>query len=503
MQPRTIDFSRLFFVARGALQPLLYSWPLFLVFALLFYATTASAPMLGSVTWADAARFTTCLWATAFGGRCSGESGSYLQLMPLSLTFAVTYALYAILRRRVIHSWGEVALVSCVQAAITALIGMSMGVRGQWWIAIAGSAAIGALCALAAAREYLFYSYSWWRYACEISPIVFRIVKLLACLSVLVFLVACAAGAPRIASIHASYFAGSWGGLGLALLQILYLPTVVIWAMNWLLGAGFSIGTGTYFSIFGTTLNPLPAIPIFGALPHNDAWAALVLIPVIAVFIWRAHKDSQDLPLRDTVQATMVAAAKRAILVLLCVAIVAAVASWMARGSLGPERMAYVGSRAELTLVAVVVTFGIPYIVTSLLSVRRRMTVNVESNNEENSEAISETNNATSAEVSAETVAERKGETTDDTSAIMPTQSPGVAGELPDFAVMKNSENPAGSTEKSIIQDVKQPSSEKAKPEPPALSNNEEAARGPIILMPHSSADQSALSEEHKDADSV
>ncbi|CRH87736.1 Uncharacterised protein [Chlamydia trachomatis] len=492
MQSRTIDFSRLFFLARGALQPLLYSWLLFLVFALLFYATTASAPMLGNVTWADAARFTTCLWSTAFGGRCSGESEGYVQLMPLSLTFAVMYALYVILRRRVIHSWGEVALVACVQAGVTALIGAAMGVHGQWWISIAGSAAISGVCAVVAAREYLFYSYSWWEYACEISSIVLRILKLLAFLSILVFLVACAAGASRIASIHASYFAGLWGGIGLVLLQLLYLPTVVIWAMNWLLGAGFSIGTGTYFSIFGTTLNPLPAIPIFGALPQNNAWAVLALAPVVTVFIWRAYKDSQDIPLRDSLRATTIAAAARAMTVLVCVAILVAAASWLARGSLGPERMAYVGSRAELTLAAVVLTFGIPYVTTSIRSVRRRMMANSRLNGEKSKEKI------------AKAGTEVKNEMVADVCGIAPSQENGTAGCASDPSTQEKHKSSIETAEESVIQDANQPLSEKDKQEVSAQSHNkEEVVRGPIILAVHGGADQSAMSEEHKDADSV
>ncbi|MDD7686718.1 MAG: DUF6350 family protein [Actinomycetaceae bacterium] len=373
------DLSRVFFVLRGALQPVLYSWALTVLFALLFYVTTASAPTLGDVTWDSAAQLTTCLWVTTFGGRCSmGVLGAstpagagYVQLPPLLLTLVVLYALAVICRKRMVHSWGEVALVGAVQAGLVAMIGAAMRLQGPWWIAVVGVGALGALAALWAGREFIFEGKQWWERCESLLPRMKKLFVLLCACAAIGFLVAAVVGARKIVDIQASYMAGIWGGVGIFLVQVLYLPTVLMWVLSWLLGAGFSVGEGSYFSIFGTLAQPLPAIPLFGALPHNSAWAVLVLIPVIAAIVWRSWRDWRKTDIRSAsaVRGTVI----DSMIVALGVGGVIVALAWMSRGSLGPGRMAVVGTRAEFMVVALVVVVGIPYVVTALLTARAQM----------------------------------------------------------------------------------------------------------------------------------
>ena len=77
------------------------------------------------------------------------------------------------------------------------------------------------------------------------------------------------------------------GGVALTAGQIAVLPNVVIWAASWFIGPGFAIGVGSAVSPLGTTLGPIPAVPLFGALPTGDLAFGFVglLVPVLAGFL--------------------------------------------------------------------------------------------------------------------------------------------------------------------------------------------------------------------------
>jgi hypothetical protein len=91
-----------------------------------------------------------------------------------------------------------------------------------------------------------------------------------------------------IITLYEAVHAGVLGGISLTIGQIAFLPNLVIWAASWFVGPGFAIGTGSSVSPLGTTLGPIPAVPILGALPPAGAlgWGFLgLLVPVLAGFI--------------------------------------------------------------------------------------------------------------------------------------------------------------------------------------------------------------------------
>ena len=77
------------------------------------------------------------------------------------------------------------------------------------------------------------------------------------------------------------------GGAALTLGQLVFMPTFVIWVASWLIGPGFAIGVGSSVSPLGTSLGPIPAIPVFGALPTGEMPFGFVglLVPVVAAFL--------------------------------------------------------------------------------------------------------------------------------------------------------------------------------------------------------------------------
>ncbi|MES2094354.1 MAG: DUF6350 family protein [Actinomycetota bacterium] len=90
-----------------------------------------------------------------------------------------------------------------------------------------------------------------------------------------------------IVSLYEGVHAGVLGGIALTVGQLAVLPNLVIWGASWFVGPGFAVGTGSSVAPLGTTLGPIPAIPILGALPAPGVlgWGFLgLLVPVLAGF---------------------------------------------------------------------------------------------------------------------------------------------------------------------------------------------------------------------------
>jgi hypothetical protein len=98
--------------------------------------------------------------------------------------------------------------------------------------------------------------------------------------------VAAGFGWGRMAAIHSALDPGLWGGAALVVAQLLVVPDAVVWAASYLAGPGFAVGTATSVAPAATVLGPLPALPLFGALPvpgTNPVWLwGGLAVPVLA-----------------------------------------------------------------------------------------------------------------------------------------------------------------------------------------------------------------------------
>ncbi len=93
--------------------------------------------------------------------------------------------------------------------------------------------------------------------------------------SAVVLATAAALGEPRIGALEEGLRFDAGGVFVWSLLALAYLPNLLGWAAAWLLGAGFTVGTGSLVSLSTTELGMLPAVPVFGALPPvgvADPW---------------------------------------------------------------------------------------------------------------------------------------------------------------------------------------------------------------------------------------
>ena len=94
-----------------------------------------------------------------------------------------------------------------------------------------------------------------------------------------------ALGGGEASDVLAAYRTGVAGQAGVTLVCLAYAPNAAIWAVAYLVGPGFAIGTDSVVRVTEVTVGGLPALPIFAGLPAGPvggAGAALVGVPVIA-----------------------------------------------------------------------------------------------------------------------------------------------------------------------------------------------------------------------------
>ncbi|QAB17279.1 hypothetical protein Leucomu_04475 [Leucobacter muris] len=149
-------------------------------------------------------------------------------------------------------------------------------------------------------------------------------------------------GYPHVIALTQGLHLDPLGSTLVFLVQLALLPVALIWGAAWVTGAGFSVGAGSSATPFEALLGPLPALPLFGAIPQGWgglgalAPAALVLVGV-AVGVLFARRPQQR---RASWTAALVTPVLAAALVGLAVAALCGLAS----GSLGPGRLETVGA---------------------------------------------------------------------------------------------------------------------------------------------------------------
>lgn len=152
-------------------------------------------------------------------------------------------------------------------------------------------------------------------------------------------------GYGQVIALYESVQADVLGGIVLTVGQLALVPTVVLWSAAWLIGPGFAIGAGSAITPLGTSVGPLPAIPLLGALPAADASPGLIvlLVPVLAAFLAGiVVRPRLVAELREGERPEGWAVATAAVAALVA-GLLAAFLAWIAAGSAGPGRLAVVG----------------------------------------------------------------------------------------------------------------------------------------------------------------
>ena len=152
-------------------------------------------------------------------------------------------------------------------AVLVTITGSILGGSDQGVRALVGSAVLGVLAAyLGAARAVghrLADVLPGW--AKPVPGAVGWALLVMTVAGIAVLVTALVLGFDQVRTITTGLGAGA--GIGAIIVQLLYLPNLVLWGGSWALGAGFRFGEGSVISPRNTDLGLLPSIPVLGALP--------------------------------------------------------------------------------------------------------------------------------------------------------------------------------------------------------------------------------------------
>ncbi len=333
----------------------------------------------GDASWADVVRVAGALWLLAQHVPVALEPDGALGLTPLALAVAplIACALAGVRLARTLDPRAERIAAGATRAAAsptpwTALAAMALthgaigaavaaaasGPFGRpvlWqaaaWPALAGFAgglwgslaytAGGLRAGLGAALDRL----PWWiaRYLAG----AVRGLLALGSVALAVVLGAVVLGFGRVLDLYQVLGGGVLGAAMITVMQLAWLPNLVVWVAAALTGVPFAVGAGSEISLQSSTLGPLPAVPVLAALPDPGPmprYALLaLLVPVIAGTI-AAERLLVEPPLADD---GPLAGARGAAVdlfgLVLTSGLLAAGLAALATGAAGPGRLAVTG----------------------------------------------------------------------------------------------------------------------------------------------------------------
>ena len=148
----------------------------------------------------------------------------------------------------------------------------------------------------------------------------------------------------------------------IVLAQLLFIPNAIVWALSWLSGPGFYLGSDALHSPTSAPVGPIPAIPLFGATPASAPgnWVVLALIVfgvALGVYL-RLRKGSESL-LDDLYQGGIAA---------VVIAAVYLVTSLGSAVVLGNGRLAFLGPRMSLSALCLFAEVALGILLTVALS---------------------------------------------------------------------------------------------------------------------------------------
>lgn len=184
-----------------------------------------------------------------------------------------------------------------------------------------------------------------------------RILQLWLATATLLFAAAFVVDFDTAANVMSQLHTDAGDAVVLIALSVLVVPNAVAWSGSYLLGPGFTVGTGTLVTSNAVVLGPLPMFPMLAALPDDGqtpGWTAyLVAVPVLvgalgAAWAQRRHPTTRwdEGALRGCASGVFAGVAFGFL-------------TAIAGGAVGPGRMQDVGPFAFDALVHAITAFGI------------------------------------------------------------------------------------------------------------------------------------------------
>lgn len=334
-----------------------------------------SLSTLSSLAWLSAPvgsypgvlRIATQLWLAGHGGGFVAE-GTRWTLVPYGLTLLLGVLLaqvsVAVLRR--LGGPGDLptrarllrgTLLVVTYALVVGLTGLLAGSPVQGAKAFGGAlvVAVAAVCWARSRTTGTAGGLRWPRWSRQLARALGVGLSALVLVGTVALVTGLVVHRGRLVVLTEALGGGVAGGLGAVLAQVLYVPTFVVWATSYTVGAGFGLGDGSLVSPSDTHAGLLPGWPVSAALPAqgpgsliNLAWlAGAVVAGGLAAWVF-LHRTIWRRP--DTV---MVFGG----LVGLLLGLLATLLGLLTRGDLGVARLTDLGPRPlELLILSTLLT---------------------------------------------------------------------------------------------------------------------------------------------------
>lgn len=232
----------------------------------------------------------TQLWLAGHGGGFLAE-GTRWTLVPYGLTLLLGVLLAqvsaAVLRRlrdagdgAAATELARSALLALSYAVAVALTGMFVGGPGQAGRAFAGALLLASVAAWWARSRALGRGRGvrWPAWSIGLGRALMVGLSVLVVVGTAALVTGLVVHRGRLVLLTEGLGGGVLGGLGAVIAQAAYVPTFVVWAVSYTLGAGFGLGDGSLVSPSDTHVGLLPGWPVTAALPTPGPGSLLDLV---------------------------------------------------------------------------------------------------------------------------------------------------------------------------------------------------------------------------------
>lgn len=273
-------------------------------------------------------------------------------LIPV-LSGSVTYALIS----SAVYGWAS-PHPQPLQALNAALVPLGIVVAGLMWGGYREARSLSRMVGVDTAEQISQMSqYSRWAGSYAWAVVRAAVVAFVALIGLGAVLlgIGILAGWSQIVATYQELHAGAVGDTAVTLLQLGFLPNLVIYAIAWSTGAGFSVGAGTSVGLTSSDAGTLPMLPILGAVPESMGSFGLLglLVPLGAGAIagWWFLREGEDhldewvalkVPFRPL--SALISAVALGVMTGIMTSFGALWLGWISYGSLGIGRFTEVGA---------------------------------------------------------------------------------------------------------------------------------------------------------------
>lgn len=327
-------------ISIAAVEVAFVSWALPVAVALVAFLLTASNPWMMEVDWNSAIGIGADAWALSYVSPLT-VSGVTIDLIPLGLTLLHLGLARIGLWRAKAESWLAAAFFVPVYVATVAALSALSHTHSHLGWTVLGAVIIATLAWFVAFPQWDKRPVWWDRVVLYRRGAVDGLILtgIIACLGLVTLVVGIVSAWSRVLSVQELLHA-SWGDLILAwLAQLAYLPNILAAAASWVAGPGFVTGIDAIHTPSRSPVEPIPSVPVLGALPHTAIGIWVVVIPIalgVVFSIYFIRRRREEL-LVD--QLTHGATA------LVVVTAVTTLWMWLSTGGVWSGRMALIGPR--------------------------------------------------------------------------------------------------------------------------------------------------------------